>query len=248
MTGTLNVFGDPGRIAPSVDKQWRDDFILELRLLSVPGPQIGDALMTVETHVVESGETAVQAFGEARAYAREIAEATQAAGRDGSIGVATVVSSMLGLLGLLATAGAFGSWLAGEPFAVTTGTLVGLGLLLLLASLLFVTRMLRVLAGHPWRAALLPALLIGVMVGVLTLLTEQLFTVPAVLLGGGGALMLVAGSVVSWFDLRDDTSEITAPGCAPRSGRRRRWLAVLAMPLLTGLVLVQFWLLHGLSS
>lgn len=65
-------FRDPGRIAPSGDKTWRDSFIIELRLLDVPGDRIGDELMTVETHVGESGESAPEAFGDPRAYARAL--------------------------------------------------------------------------------------------------------------------------------------------------------------------------------
>lgn len=67
------LVNDPGAMAPSVEKAWRDELITELRLLDVPGERIGDALMTVETHVRESGESAEEAFGEARAYARELA-------------------------------------------------------------------------------------------------------------------------------------------------------------------------------
>src|SRR5690606_9834504 len=109
------VFGDPGAIAPSIDKAWRDAFILELRLRSVPGEAIGDALMTVETHVAESGESAEGAFGDARAYAREIATATGSTGGGWSVSAMTVISSLLGLVGMLLTVRAFTSWLEGEP-------------------------------------------------------------------------------------------------------------------------------------
>ncbi|OLT23819.1 hypothetical protein BJF81_09565 [Ornithinimicrobium sp. CNJ-824] len=49
---------DPADLAPSVERAWADEFALEQRLLDVPGARIGDALVTVESHVAESGETA----------------------------------------------------------------------------------------------------------------------------------------------------------------------------------------------
>ena len=46
------------RVAPSVDRRWAEAFVVEQRLLDVPGAQIGDAFATVESHVHESGERA----------------------------------------------------------------------------------------------------------------------------------------------------------------------------------------------
>src|SRR5690606_10241200 len=71
----MSRLDDPGRIAPHLGKSWRDDFIIELRLLDVPGNKIGDALVTADTHVQESRETAEEAFGDAKTYARETAAA-----------------------------------------------------------------------------------------------------------------------------------------------------------------------------
>ncbi|NYF98419.1 hypothetical protein [Janibacter cremeus] len=248
MNRTRSAFGDPGRIAPSVEKEWRDDFIVELRLLSAPGHQIGDELMTVETHVAESGEPAAQAFGEAKPYAREIAEATGATGRGGSIGPATIAGNGLGLLGMFATVHAVTHWLEGGPAGVTTGELVGLGVILLLVSTLLFTRTLRVIVEHPRLALLLPALFIGVFVGIFALLSDPLFTVPTVPLGVAGALLLLAGIAVNWLDLRVDASEIIAPGEVPSGQRRGRLLAALAMPLMTVLLLTQVWVMHALTS
>ena len=68
------ALADPGRLAPHLERAWREDFIVELRLRGVPGDVIGDALVTADTHVQESGESAGEAFGDARTYAKEIAE------------------------------------------------------------------------------------------------------------------------------------------------------------------------------
>lgn len=248
MNQTRSIFGDPGRIAPSVEKVWRDDFIVELRLLSVPGDRIGDELMTVETHVAESGQPAVQAFGEAKSYAREIAAATGSAGRGWRFGPMTVVGSIFGLLGMVVVVRSFAAWLEGGLVGVTVGELVGLGVLLALASTLFVPRTLRLLAEHPWRAVLLPALLIGVFVGIFLLLAEPLFTLPTLPLGVAGVLLVVVGAAANWVDGRHDGDEIVAPGQAPRNPLPGRLLAVVAMPLMTVLLLVQVWVLHALTQ
>lgn len=248
MTRIPSLFAGPGRIAPSVDKGWRDDFILELRLLHVPGDEIGAELMTVETHVAESGEPAVQGFGEPRPYAREIAEATGPVGHGSRVGPATIAGNALGLIGMLVSMQAFTGWLASGPVDITTGELVGVGVLLLLAGTLFFTRTLRVVVEHPWLAALLPALLIGVFVGIFLLLSEPLATVPTLPMGAVGVLLLVVGAAVNWADLRHDASGITAPGEAPNDGRRGRLLGVFVMPLMTVLHLAFTWIMHALTA
>lgn len=248
MNRTPSNFADPGRIAPSVEKQWRDDFIVELRLLSVPGDRIGDALMTVESHVAESGEPAREAFGEGRAYAREIADATGTAGRGGPIGPATVIGIVLGLVGMLVTARAGSSWFDGEPVGVVAGELVGLGVLLLLTSTLFFTRTLRVIIDHHVLAMFIPALLTGVFVGLLLLLSEPLLTVPALPLALAGALALLAGTAVLWFDSPEPTDQITVPGQEPAAGVRSRLASALVMPLMTVFVLVFIWIVHTIAA
>lgn len=49
--------------------KWRDTLIYRLRMKDVPGDQIGDILLEVDTHLQESGETPDEAFGNARTYA-----------------------------------------------------------------------------------------------------------------------------------------------------------------------------------
>lgn len=49
--------------------KWRDDLILALRVKNVPGDQIGDILLEVESHVTETGESPEEAFGKAKDYA-----------------------------------------------------------------------------------------------------------------------------------------------------------------------------------
>lgn len=53
--------------------QYTDDLALELRLLDVPGDRIGQILAEVEAHVADTDEDPVDAFGDAREYARQFA-------------------------------------------------------------------------------------------------------------------------------------------------------------------------------
>lgn len=243
-TSKKGLLSDPGAIAPSVDKAWRDDFIVELRLRSVPGAAIGDALMTVETHVAESGESAEDAFGDARGYAREIATATGSTGGGWSVGASTVVSSLLGLVGMLLTVRAFTSWLEGEPVGVTTGELAGLGGLLLLACTIFFTATLRLLVEHRWIALPVPALLIGGLVGLHIAFAEPLFELPVLALGATGVVLLLVSTILSWMEQPADLDQVTAPGQVATTSALARVSAAVIFPLLTAGLLVFTWVLH----
>lgn len=59
----------PDVLTPSIDARWRDDFVVELRLQGASGQRIADALMEVEGHCKESGQSATDAFGHAMDYA-----------------------------------------------------------------------------------------------------------------------------------------------------------------------------------
>ena len=59
-------------LAPNINPQWTEDFILESRLRDVPGKVIGQALGEVNDHCTASGETPQEAFGAAKEYAREL--------------------------------------------------------------------------------------------------------------------------------------------------------------------------------
>jgi hypothetical protein len=248
-TSKKGLLSDPGAIAPSVDKAWRDDFIVELRLLSVPGTSIGDALMTVEAHVAESGESAQDAFGDARAYAREIAPSA-GAGRIRGITGWTVVGTVAGLVGMLAAVRALTGWLEGGPIVLTVGDGVVLLLLLVLvaAVLRWATPVLRFVVEHRRAVALLaPVALVGGFVGVLLLL-RQTWTEMGVLPVAVTAVVLLALSVVAaWVDTPADGDEIVTPEQGPRPRAGARLSAALILPVMTVLLLVLTWGLHALG-
>lgn len=243
------LFADPGAIAPSVDRAWRDDFIVELRLLSVPGDRIGDALMTVETHVAESGESAQEAFGDAKAYAREVAEGSGDVGRGWTVNALTVAGSLLGLVGMLATVRAFTGWLEGATVTLTAGDLAALGLLMamVLATLAAASAVLRFLVEHRWVAFVLPVLLIGAFVSVFVLFQQPVTEVSHVVVGVVGAVGLLASIVLSWLDVPERQDEITAPGEAAGRGTGTRVGTALVLPLLTGLLLLMTWGMSALA-
>lgn len=50
-------------------RRWCENLVLELRLRDVKGARIGDEVASVESHCAESGQSAQEAFGDAREYA-----------------------------------------------------------------------------------------------------------------------------------------------------------------------------------
>lgn len=87
--------------------KWRDTLIYHLRMDDVPGDRIGDILLEVESHLVETGETPQEAFGDPKAYA-----STRATDADRSAGdtTNTLVIAILSFLGtMLYFSGAMGA-------------------------------------------------------------------------------------------------------------------------------------------
>lgn len=236
---------DPGRIAPSVDKAWRDDFIVELRLLGVPGSRIGDALMTVEAHVTESGEDAREAFGDATAYAQEVADSAGAVDA-WKVSTRTVAAAVLGLVGMLITVRAFAGWLQASVVGVTVGDLVALALLLtvLLVTLAAATEVMRLLFRSRWWAIALPlAAIVGVFSGLMLLFQDPLIELSALPLGVAGVGLVAVSSVLFWLDQPEDLDVVAAPGADTRPGLGARILAALPVPILTVACLGLVWLL-----
>lgn len=232
------IFSDPGVIAPSVDKDWRDDLIIELRLLDVPGDRIGDALMTVEAHITESGESTQEAFGDARAYARDLASGAEP--QRWPVTPAVTAGAVVGVLGMLAITRAFSAWLVGGPVQIVRGDVVSLGVLvlLMLATIAMFTQVLRFVADHPWPAFAISFVGLGAIFAVpVLLLRHPLLEAPGLTVGLAG-LGLLAVSSMLMFVQTDQRDEITAPGHSPsRTGGRLT--AALVLPLASlGMLLI----------
>ncbi|WP_151524779.1 hypothetical protein [Serinicoccus kebangsaanensis] len=218
----------PERLAPSVDPAWVRDFVVEQRLRGVGARQIGDALVTVESHVRESGESATEAFGDPAEYARALP-----AGTEWTLNGRTVLELLLGLVGMLLVTRAFSEWLAGEAVRVTTGDLATAALLAVFvgALLLRATPVLRLVVERPvlaWGLALVPLV---AFVAVRLLLRTELFTLPVALVAVVGALALATSSAMAWASTGEE--EITGPGEPVRRSRTSRRVGVLLYPVLT---------------
>ncbi|GAA2338773.1 hypothetical protein GCM10009854_13880 [Saccharopolyspora halophila] len=57
----------------TLDKDYRQDLLVALRLHEISGERVGEVLAEVEAHVDETGEDPVEAFGTPREYARQVA-------------------------------------------------------------------------------------------------------------------------------------------------------------------------------
>lgn len=236
---------DPADLAPSVDRRWAQEFILEQRLLGVQGDRIGDALLTVESHVAESGEEAYHAFGEARAYARELAAGEEK--DEGSVHPATATWAVLGLVGMLVTGWGFDAWLDREAADVSVGVLVGgaFALTSLGALLLAPGVVLRALVSRLWIGAVLLMIPVLAMVVATVLLPSTAFRAPSLLLLGAGLLLVAVSCVLSWLDHEDDL--VLAPGEEPTGAGRVRVRLALVTPVFTVGLLALLWVVHLLA-
>lgn len=112
------------------DKQWLDEMIIELRLREVKGPAIGDAVAAVETHCAESGESASDAFGDPRSYARALDfPASQVNQKDAAGWVRALAPTAVGLVGLYLVPGIVRASFEHAAVAVGWGEVAALGLL-----------------------------------------------------------------------------------------------------------------------
>ena len=112
------------RLAPHVEPKWASAVILQLRLRGVSGEHIGEALTEVESHVVESGESAQDTFGDPVTYAKSL-NLPVSPGQSGS-GIATALAPVLvQLLGMALVLWAPGAWIAIGALLLVVGTVLG---------------------------------------------------------------------------------------------------------------------------
>ncbi|MHA7134024.1 hypothetical protein [Oerskovia turbata] len=253
--------------APHVEEKWADAFVVELRLLDVPGDTLGAALAEVESHCAESGESAAEAFGDPVAYAHSLDLPARPAGRWDMVTVlGPVATQILGILLLGAAGGRLvTAWRSGGPVAsvgLTTGMLLGLGALALALALFarHSTAVLRLLTRAfvvPW--LVLTSVTTAVGIGV-ALLDQVVLVVPTAPVAAVGVLLLVAGAL--WGLVRDRGGALDDPIVSPlptdgagavgdaSGGASRRprvvWLLVTwGFPLVAVLALGATWLASG---
>lgn len=214
-------------------RQWCEDFVVELRLRDVPGPEIGERLAEVEGHCAETGETPEQSFGDPTGYARRIDEESSPERVTGVWKVAALSSAQV--LAMLVGTAAVGAWASG---ARLTLNVVQVGCLVLcLLVLLSLPLLLRLLVRRPWAVGL--PLVAAVSLGGVGLAVSGRFDLPAVLDLPAPAVaigLFVAVLVLAWLEYRElardaagdlVTSPLTPAPDVAASGPRRRLAALL---------------------
>ena len=140
---------DPTAYAPHVDDSWVDGFVVRLRLLDVPGDRIGDALAEVDAHCADSGESALEAFGDPVAYA----DSLDLPSKPDEAGIRrTLAGSGLQIIGLLLTPQAVGTLATGGSLPVSAGGVTTLGVMVavLAAFAVWHDAVLRSMIARPW--------------------------------------------------------------------------------------------------
>lgn len=98
----------------SVDEEWLDALVLELRIRNVTGAAIGDATASVREFLADSGRTPQEEFGSPRDYADTLELPTVPAG-----GIRNaVLRAGIGITGFLGFNIAIGPWLRHEQLAM----------------------------------------------------------------------------------------------------------------------------------
>lgn len=226
------------------DRQWIDDMVVELRLRDVSGPAIGDAVASVESHLSESHESARDAFGDPRSYARSLVftdeqRATMTL-RDWA---SALLPSLVGLLGLGLSTSAVRAYRLDTDTAITLGPILSLLFIALFVALSvrFLGALLRrPLAGFVWFCAgFAGAASLAIVV------RTPAFAAPRALVAALSVLLLVGGAIAETMlhsrlvdpitDPRDGSDRYSAPRASRAGralGRSAGWIIVAAAILL----------------
>jgi hypothetical protein len=247
--------------APHVEEKWAEAFVIELRLLDIPGDALGDALAEVESHCAESGESAAEAFGDPVAYARSLDLPAQPIGRWDAVHVLGPAGAQtLGLTMLLWGA------LTIAPVGFAARGDLPLGLLLVLPAVVGAGLVLLRRGARALRFALDRPLVAALVVTLATLaiglgsarLDGVVATLPALPVAGAGGVLLAAGT--GWSLVQDRRGTLADPIVSPLTGEDvghepgsddsaagRRVLRLLAWaPALGAVVVIALtWLLSG---
>lgn len=193
----------------SLTKKWRDAFIMELRLRGATGAQIGDELALVESHCLDAGTQAQEAFGDPVDYARSVVVSAtgglrQVAASYGRALVARTIAQTVGLMTVLNVVPAVRK--GGE----VSFTLVDVVLVLILATFVVVlvakseAVMRYVVTGSILVVGLSAAVLVGLLVLVGFIPAIFSVAVPTGPAAAAGIALLVVPSLFGWPPAVDD--------------------------------------------
>lgn len=181
---------------PHVEADWSEAFVLELRLHGVDGRRIGAALAEVEAHCAESGESARSAFGDPVTYTADLdlAPAAPSPGLGG-----TLLTTGLGLLGMLLTLNAVGALRTDTDVELTTGVLAVAVLAVAGVALAvrFLGPLVRALVRHWWMALVVGGVPVALFVLVLVLGRHTLLALPPLPVLVAGIALVAANTVLA---------------------------------------------------
>ena len=227
------------------DATWFDEFTIELRLLAVPGDDIGDALASAREFLADSSVSAMHTFGNPKLYAAELKLPALPQRRVNGASL----RAGLGLLGLLGFMHSALSFVQGEAVAVDLATLVVFVAVGILAVLLptFLQALVRVRL-RAWMIVVAALLGLGTAFGLSRLAgtTAVLFSVPAPAIVIGSALLVLVPAVWSQLrhSLRDDP--IVEPGGNPEarpSISTRLFLGMVNWSMVAGSIVIWLFVL-----
>lgn len=220
-------------------QEWSDDFVLELRLLDVPGPVIGERLAEVEAHCTDTCESPAEAFGDPTDYARRLDEQRSPELVSGVWRV--TANSAVQVLALLVGTGAAFAWARDEQLSYN---LVQVGAMVLLVALvLTLPVLLRPILARPWTVGL-PVLVLAMGGGVGAAAAGQLdlravLTLPPAAVTVALFVVVVVLAVIEYVELsRDGEADLVtsplapAPQVPPGRNRQRRLSALLPSALI----------------
>lgn len=239
------------RVAPHIDPSWAEAMLLELRLLGVDGPQIGSALAEVDSHCTESGQTAEEAFGDPSAYARSLGLPAE---DDISLKALlwSAVPVLVQVLGMQLLLPSFAAWRKSTLAQFSVGTLVSLGLILLLvlAAARWIDLVVRTAVKHPLATWATSVATLVLFVAAQLLFPTNALEVPAVWAIALSLLLLVTGTAWGLASQgSDQTDEVVAPlTTSPSRSATRGLIGVLtfgSVPIATVCFVALSWWMTG---
>ncbi len=193
----------------SLTKKWRDAFIMELRLRGATGAQIGDELALVESHCLDAGTQAQEAFGDPVDYARSVVVSATGGSRQvaASYGRALVARTIAQTVGLMTVLNVVPAVRKGGEVSFA---LVDVVLVLILATFVVVlvakseAVMRYVVTGSILVVGLSAAVLVGLLVLVGFIPAIFSVAVPTGPAAAAGIALLVVPSLFGWPPALDD--------------------------------------------
>lgn len=194
-------------LAPHVDEKWAESFVVELRLIGVEGTDIGAALSEVESHCIESGQSAREAFGGPVEYARSLPLPVNLNNSPAAT-TRSLMPIMVQVLGMYLLNWGFEAALRASGLEITVGRLVVpvVGLIAMVAIAWFAEPVLRAVVYRPVASSMLATLafvaITAFCVVAITSRDEPIWEVPAGWVLAAGAIVLTAGVVWAIARLR----------------------------------------------